>query len=111
MKTNMKKLTWLAFISFIIFTGNVNATERERKALIHESIEAELKIEDWMTNESVWERPQVKKIEFAQEQEPGLKLENWMIDETLWEPAVLIQEKEEVLIVESWMSNENFWNR
>ena len=110
MKT-MRKLAMLILLAAFFFAANVNATETERKALIHESIEAELEIEDWMTNESVWNMEQSTAIAITEELESGLEIENWMVNEEFWEIDILTNEKEKELFVECWMISENLWNR
>ncbi len=111
MKTTMKKLALITFVALFFFAGNVMATETEKNALIHESIETELEIEDWMINESVWERNQMEAVEFTQEFEATLELEAWMFDDGFWESKLVPEVHEEELVVECWMISENLWNR
>lgn len=111
MKTTMKKLALLTITAFLIFAGNANATEGERNALIHESIEEKLCIEDWMINESVWNIGQDIQLEITEEKESGLKIENWMVNTKLWETTIIADEKDKELFVELWMTNENLWNQ
>ena len=111
MKTTMRKLAMLTLIAVLFIAGNVGATETERKALIHESVEAELVIEDWMTDESVWNVEMTAQIEIEADFESKLEIENWMVDSNLWETNMLENDNEEELMVECWMISENFWNR
>lgn len=109
MKTTINYLITLAIFSVIIFTGNVNANENKVKASGHEAIvETSLTIENWMTDQSVWN---VKtKANFASEAEAELEMESWMTDENAWGVSFSGSiENEDHLILENWMTNDSYW--
>ena len=54
MKTTVKQIASLAFIALILFVGNVKADGTEIKATSLKTIETSLELENWMTNETVW---------------------------------------------------------
>ena len=137
MKTTMKQLAAGTFIALLLLVGNVKAEGTETKASGREAIETTLQLENWMTDENIWNINSISIAEFVQETEPALEIENWMTSDKTWnssfnfieeteEPMKLecwmsceeiwntdkkVQEKETALAVESWMISDNFWNR
>jgi len=111
MKTTMKQLAAGTFIAFLLLVGNVNAKGTEVKASSHESIETALQLENWMTNETIWNTNSAKIAEFVQETETGMQLENWMTSEETWNlNNNFVEETESDLELESWMTSEETWN-
>lgn len=107
MKTTMKQFTAGTFIAFLLLVGNVNAKGTEVKASSHESIETTLQLENWMTDETIWNTNSAKIAEFVQETETSMELENWMTREETWNLSNVNNETE--LKVEDWMINDNVW--
>lgn len=130
MKTRISQLAVAILFALFISIGNSNATEKEAKASSHENIEeAKLEMENWMTDENVWNTSSFNyseaveanlevenwmtssdnwEIEFQ-----GLTIEDWMTDENIWEIELAIElttEEEKDLAMEKWMVNENIWN-
>jgi hypothetical protein len=110
----MKQLATIAFIAFLFLIGNVNAKGTEVKTLLKESVETTLELEDWMTDESVWNRDQEITAFLVNEAEPEMKIESWMINDKNWDinkTNIQVQDKDEELAFEDWMKNEKIWNR
>jgi len=107
MKTLVKQLAAATFLAFLLLVGNVKAEGTETNALSREIIETPLQLENWMTDETIWNTNTVNMAEFDQETEATLELEDWMIDDTTWN--VNETEKEPELTVEPWMTDKNFW--
>jgi hypothetical protein len=111
MKTTLKQLTAGTFIALLLLVGNVNAKGTEVIASSHENIESTLQIENWMTNEAIWNTNTTKFVEFVQETETSLELENWMTNSETWNSNYkLVEETETGMSLETWMLNEKLWN-
>ncbi|WP_346864322.1 hypothetical protein [uncultured Draconibacterium sp.] len=133
MKATMKQLTAATFIAILVLAGNAKAEGTETKVTNNASIENTLQIENWMTDETIWNTNSIRmeyfvqeteasmELEnwmtseetwnfnnnFAEETETGLELEDWMFDNRTWETAK--KEVEEALKVEAWMINNKLW--
>jgi hypothetical protein len=111
MKTTMKHLAAGTFIALLLLVGNVNAEGTETKASNHESIESTLQLENWMTDESVWNANSLNIVEFAQETEAGMDLETWMTNSETWNVSNnFVEETVTGLEIENWMTSEETWN-
>ncbi len=111
MKTTMKHLAAGTFIALLLLVGNVNAEGTETKASGRESIESTLQLENWMTNESIWNTNSLNIGEFAQETETGMDLETWMTSSETWNVSSnFVEETETGLELENWMTSEETWN-
>ena len=110
MKTIVKQLATVAFIAILFLVGNIEAEASETKASSRENIEMPLQLENWMTDESIWNVDAANEAEFIQETETSLELEEWMINEATWKVIVSETESEPELTIESWMLDENIWN-
>ncbi len=111
MKTTMKHLTAGTFIALILLVSNVKAEGTEVKASGHEIIESTLQIENWMTNDAIWNANKEKTADFVQETEMSLELENWMTNSDAWNSKTnFVEETETGLSLENWMMNEKVWN-
>ena len=111
MKTTMKQLAAGTFIALILLVGNVKAEGTEIKASSHESIETTLQLENWMTNETIWNTNAINNSEFVQETETNLEIENWMTNDKVWNlNNSFVEETETGLELESWMTNDEAWN-
>ena len=106
MKSIVKQLTAITFISLFIIALNVKAEGTESIGINHEIIEKELELENWMTDESTWSINSAILTEIVQETE--LIIEDWMISETNW--FIIPEEKESDLEIEHWMISESYWN-
>jgi len=111
MKTTMKQLAAGTFIALILLVGNVKAEGTEVKASGHESIETSLQLENWMTNEAIWNTNTANDAVFVQETETKLDLENWMTNSDIWNSSYkYLEESETGMSLESWMMNEKIWD-
>lgn len=111
MKTTMKQLTAGTFIALLLLVGNVKAEGIEVKASGHESIETSLKLENWMTNEAIWNTNSANTAVFVKESETRLELEDWMTNPEMWNSSYkYVEESETGLSLESWMVNEKIWD-
>ena len=109
MKTRNKLFTAAAILAFVLFAGNVFATEKEAFASSHESItETSLQIENWMTSNDVWDVEDSKMI--LQETDADLDVENWMTDDDVWSTGYFeTVAHESDMSVENWMINNEYW--
>ena len=107
MKTSIKQLAAGTFIALILLVGNVKANGTEIKASSHESIETALQLENWMTNETIWNTNSFNNTEFVQETEANMEIESWMTSETIWNAEEKI--KDEKLLLENWMVDSEIW--
>jgi hypothetical protein len=111
MKTTMKQLTAATFIALILLVGNVNAKGTEANTSGHENIETSLQLENWMTNEAIWNKNTATVADFVQEVETTLELENWMTNSETWNSTyTFVDETETGMSLESWMMNERIWD-
>jgi hypothetical protein len=111
MKTTMKHLATATFITLILFVVNFKAEGTEKRASTHESIETTLQLENWMTDETIWNTNSFSNDEFYQETETGLELESWMTNAETWNFEFgILQETETGLELENWMTSEKIWN-
>lgn len=111
MKTLMKQLTTGAILAFLFLAGSVKANGTERVASGHEIIETKLQLEEWMTDESIWDTSSDYVAEFTAETETELNLENWMTNDLIWNNTTMENLATETeLEIESWMTDENVWN-
>ncbi len=101
MKTRNNLFKTAAIFAFILFAGNVFASELKSIASSHENIaEATLEVENWMTSNIVWEVEGVKMI--AQETDAELSLESWMTNDETWETGYLeVVDRETEIILEN----------
>jgi len=109
MKTTVKHLTAGTFIALLLLVGNVKAEGTEAKASSQENIETTLQLENWMTDEVIWNTNSISIAEINQETETGLDLENWMTSEETWSVNGNFVE-EAAMELENWMTSEETWN-
>ena len=110
MKTTLKQLAAGTFIALLLLAGNVKAEGTEVKTTDLEMIETSLQLENWMTDETVWNANSVYMIDFAQESETSLQLESWMTSENIWNSNYSFDtETEAGLELENWMTSEDIW--
>jgi hypothetical protein len=136
MKTTIKNMAAGTFIAFLLIIGNVKAEGTETK-VTSQDVETELRIEDWMMDETIWNKKPSTVYKIMQESETSLQLENWMTDakawdsnnnfvdveetemeledwmtnDAIWNNNNKVEETETELSIENWMTNENIWNR
>ena len=109
MKTTVKQIAAATFIALILLAGNVKATDT--KVSSQEAIETTLQLENWMTNESIWNTNSINHAEFVRETETSMELENWMTNAETWNPNnSFVNEAESGLELEDWMTNDETWN-
>ena len=125
----------ITLVAVILFSLNVSAKttavstpdEIPSSELLKtiELAEVPLVIENWMTDDQLWnEAGQELNLTETSEQEE-LEIESWMTNADLWKANVLFESftsgnntyylvtskkvKEEPLRIESWMTNDKFW--
>ena len=102
MKTTVKQIAAATFIAVLLMVGNVKATETRT------TIERNLQLEEWMTDEIVWNTNSLNTTEYVVEVENSMKLESWMTDAQSWNTNnFFVEEVEMQMELESWMTNEN----
>lgn len=109
MKATINKLAAAVIFAFILLAGNVRAEGNDAIASsLENTIEATLQLENWMTDETVWN---VTETSITMEAEEGLEMENWMISDSTWEVKTTQNvEKDADLQLEEWMINKKVWN-
>jgi hypothetical protein len=111
MKTTMKHLATATFIALILLVVNVKAEGTEKRTSTHESFENTLQLENWMTDETIWNTNSFSNDEIYQETETGLEIESWMTNAETWNFEFgFFQETETGLELENWMTSEKTWN-
>ena len=107
MKATVKQIAAGTFIALILMVGNVKAEGTEIKASNSEIIETTLQLENWMTDETIWN---TNSLEFVQETEASLELENWMTNaESSNINSNLIEDAETESELEDWMTDDATW--
>lgn len=98
------------FIAFLLIVGNVKAEGTETK-VTSQVVETELRIEDWMMDETIWNKKPTTSYGIIQETETSLQLEDWMTDAKAWNSTINFSEIEETeMKLEDWMTNDAIWN-
>lgn len=111
MKTTMKQLATATVLAFQLLTGNANAHGTAPKHTCFGEREATLQVENWMTNETIWNSNTIVISEFTTETEFEHKIENWMINTEIWNfNSVFTEETEAGLEFEDWMTDQHIWN-
>ena len=109
MKNIVKQLATGTFIAFLLLAGNVRADDTKTKALGLELIETSLQLENWMTDEALWNTDSFYTGYFTLETE--LVIESWMTSENIWNlNNNFVAETEAGIALESWMTSEEIWN-
>jgi len=110
MKTTVKQLAAGTFLALLLVLGNTNVKGTEVNKLTP-AIETKISIENWMIDESMWNKTSFMTFDIVQEAETALELEYWMTSETNWNlTESIIEESETELLVEDWMVSDNIWN-
>ena len=133
MKTTVKQIAATTLVALLMMAINGKAEGTERAASSQANTETTLQLENWMTDENVWNTNFANNagfileteinleledwminteswnvgFDFAEEVEPGLELENWMINEVTWDNNY--EEKDSDLNLENWMINGDIW--
>ena len=113
--------------------GIINANGTELKALSLKTIETSIQLENWMTDEIIWNTNSFITVEFAMETDSESEIESWMTDMDTWEfnhsivpladsqlesenqmtsdDILNIKENaiEEELTLENWMVDDEVW--
>ncbi|MCY1722343.1 hypothetical protein OU798_18485 [Prolixibacteraceae bacterium Z1-6] len=111
MKTTMKQVAAATIIAILVLAGNVKADGTEVKGSGHRCIETTLQLENWMTDETIWNTLSIEMNEFTTEAEMDLEIENWMTNNECWNVnSSLTEETEPEMTLEDWMTNEKIWN-
>ena len=111
MKNTVKQVTAGAFLAILLLIGNTNGSASEFENL-RPTIEPTLIAENWMIDETIWNKTSNMNYEIIQASETSLELENWMTSESTWNlTEIMIEETEKQLTVEDWMIKDNIWNR
>lgn len=104
MKTKLKILLAETLVALLILVGTVNASEVLNKV----NLESNLQLEEWMTDENIWNTSSINMAEFAEEMDEELTIEEWMTDSMVWVSNYMI-ETEASLELESWMTDSIVW--
>jgi len=83
-----------------------NASNASNAFIVETSIEMELEIESWMTNENNFAL-QMASLEV--EVEEALGVEEWMVDNQNFLDLSITTDKDKALEVENWMLDESKW--
>jgi len=111
MKNTVKQLATGTFIALLVMVGNVKATELKTSNSLNIETETILQMENWMTNENIWNTNATIMAEFIVETEASLELENWMTNSEVWNAnSSIVEEVETGMIIEDWMINDKTWN-
>lgn len=110
-KTTVKQIATGTFIALLLMVGNVEATESKASSLESIVTETTLQMENWMTNENIWNRNSVNIAQFVVETEPSMELETWMTNAEAWNMTnSFVEEVETEMELEDWMTNDETWN-
>ena len=128
MKTQILSLA-VALISLTAL--NVNAKTNDAESIMkkncftslhasttpYNGTEQALTIEDWMTNDALWEMPAKTILSDAVEAEENLTIEDWMTNADYWKAKGNSDSasngstlNENTLSIERWMSDDSYWN-
>jgi len=109
MKATVKQLATITFISLLLIVMNVKAEGTESAALKNENIETTLKLENWMTDETIW-NTNTTSFFINPEKETELALDDWMTNSTTWNTGFnFTEETESALELEDWMTSNTTW--
>lgn len=109
MKTTVKQIAAGTFIALLLMVGNVKATETKTSSCA--MLETTLQLENWMTDDIVWNTNSITISELAVETETDLLLENWMTDAEAWNVNnSFVEVAESAMELEDWMINDANWN-
>lgn len=112
MKTSVKKLAAGTFFALLLLVGNINAKGTEIKSASTVINETSLQLENWMTDETIWNTNSAMFAEFVQETETTLELKDWMTNAETWNlNHQFAVETESGLQLEDWMTNDITWTR
>ncbi|MCG6187237.1 hypothetical protein [Maribellus maritimus] len=110
MKTIVKQIAAGTFIALFILIGNVKSEAAKTKGKTHKAVEITLQLEQWMTDENIWNTIALNTTEFGRETEAELELENWMTNGSSWNlNSSFAEEMEAELAIESWMMSDESW--
>ncbi len=111
MKTTMKQLAAGTFIALLLLVGNVKAEGTEVINASNKNIETTLALENWMTDETIWNTNTIEMANFVIESEMNLNIEDWMTNAETWSFSNnFITENEEALELEDWMLDRETWH-
>ena len=84
MKNKVTQLATGLFLVTALLVGNINANGTEFNALKNEIIETPAQMENWMTDDAIWNTESFNDELFIVEAETELEIENWMTSESIW---------------------------
>ncbi|MDX8337698.1 hypothetical protein SLH46_00800 [Draconibacterium sp. IB214405] len=109
MKTTVKQLTTATFIALFLIAIGVQAQGTTTKHSVYKATETSLQLEEWMTDETVWNTSDMEF--FALETETTPEVEAWMTDNKIWEVnSDFCNEQESAMKVENWMTDLETWD-
>ena len=110
MKTTVKNLATVTFLTMLLMFGIRNAKGTDLKALSLKTIETSIQLENRMTYETTLESSSFLFEELVLETETGLEIESWMTGSEYWYfNTHLVLEAETNLELEVWMTCEDMW--
>ena len=111
MKTIVKQIAATTLVALLMIAINSKAEGIETIASSQANNETTLQLENWMTDETVWNTNFANNAEFVLETETELEVEEWMTNTESWNLSFdFAEEVEQSLELESWMFSEATWN-
>ena len=108
MKTTLKQLAAATFIVLIAMAISINTDASTTKLINANNTETTLELEDWMTNETIWNASEM--AFYTSETDAELEIENWMTNHRTWHTHSRVYfETELALEMENWMTDETTW--
>jgi hypothetical protein len=110
MKATVKQIAAATIFAVLVVAAGVNTKAMDTKYTKFQVSETTLQIENWMTNETLWNTIAIEINEFVAEAEMDMEIENWMTDTDVWNFSTnYVEESETMLELEDWMTNEARW--
>ncbi|QIA06462.1 hypothetical protein [Draconibacterium halophilum] len=111
MKNTVKRIATGTFIALLLMVGNVKATELKVANSFNIETETTLQMENWMTNQNIWNTNATNMVELIVETESSMAIENWMTNPEVWNSTnSVVEEVETGMEIENWMINDKIWN-
>lgn len=113
MKTTIRQTAAGTIITMLLIVGSVSAKATELRTAVLNINETSLQLENWMTDEIIWDSNSFKTADLPLESktEREMRLKNWMTSNNAWnlnQQIVLVAEPE--LELENWMTSNSLWN-
>lgn len=107
MKTIKLTTPMLLIIGLLLIAGTVTAHGKiNHLTAMHENIDPEMKVEEWMVSEMAWVKSNLADIRL--EAETLMALEPWMTSDFVWNYGSHATDAD--LKIEPWMAADNRWD-